>query len=129
MRSWRAESLPGSSSSAIDWTLTETPYLGQNGRMPSPALLYQLYRDEFDGAYKEGTMFVLTLHPFIERTSGTDEAPVRIRGLHEVETRRLVCDGGRHCEIRERTSGKAGRSAAYGVRSSQSTHSTGRLAR
>jgi peptidoglycan/xylan/chitin deacetylase (PgdA/CDA1 family) len=24
---------------AIDWTLTETPYLGQNGRMPSPTLL------------------------------------------------------------------------------------------
>ena len=50
---------------AIDWTLTETPYLGQNGRMPSPALLYQLYRDEFDGAYEEGTMFVLTLHPYL----------------------------------------------------------------
>jgi len=26
---------------AIDWTLTETPYLGQNGHMPSPELLYQ----------------------------------------------------------------------------------------
>jgi len=50
---------------AIDWTLTETPYLGQNGRMPSPELLYQLYKDEFDGAYQEGTMFVLTLHPFL----------------------------------------------------------------
>jgi len=50
---------------AIDWTLTETPYLGQNGRMPSPALLYQLYRDEFDGAYEEGTLFVLTLHPYL----------------------------------------------------------------
>src|SRR3954451_10787621 len=50
---------------AIDWTLTETPYLGQNGRMPSPALLYQLYKEEFDGAYNEGTMFVLTLHPFL----------------------------------------------------------------
>ena len=50
---------------AIDWTLTETPYLGQNGRMPSPALLYQLYRDEFDGAYKEGTTFILTLHPYL----------------------------------------------------------------
>ena len=50
---------------AIDWTLTETPYLGQNGRLPSPALLYQLYRDEFDGAYEEGTMFVLTLHPYL----------------------------------------------------------------
>jgi len=50
---------------AIDWTLTETPFLGQNGRMPSPELLYQLYKDEFDGAYKEGTLFVLTLHPYL----------------------------------------------------------------
>jgi peptidoglycan/xylan/chitin deacetylase (PgdA/CDA1 family) len=50
---------------AIDWTLTETPYLGQNGHMPSPELLYQLYREEFDGAYQEGTLFVLTLHPYL----------------------------------------------------------------
>jgi peptidoglycan-N-acetylglucosamine deacetylase len=50
---------------AIDWTLTETPYLGQNGHMPSPALLYQLYKEEFDGAYEEGTLFVLTLHPYL----------------------------------------------------------------
>jgi peptidoglycan-N-acetylglucosamine deacetylase len=50
---------------AIDWTLTETPYLGQNGRMPSPTLLYQLYKEEFDGAYDEGTLFVLTLHPYL----------------------------------------------------------------
>jgi peptidoglycan-N-acetylglucosamine deacetylase len=50
---------------AIDWTLTETPYLGQNGHMPSPELLYRLYKDEFDGAYEEGTMFVLTLHPYL----------------------------------------------------------------
>jgi peptidoglycan/xylan/chitin deacetylase (PgdA/CDA1 family) len=50
---------------AIDWTLTETPYLGRDGHMPSPQLLYELYRDEFDGAYAEGTMFVLTLHPYL----------------------------------------------------------------
>jgi peptidoglycan/xylan/chitin deacetylase (PgdA/CDA1 family) len=50
---------------AIDWTLTETPYLGQQGHMPSPELLFQLYRDEFDGAYREGTLFVLTLHPYM----------------------------------------------------------------
>jgi peptidoglycan-N-acetylglucosamine deacetylase len=50
---------------AIDWTLTETPYLGQNGHMPSPELLYQLYQDEFDGAYREGTTFILTLHPYL----------------------------------------------------------------
>jgi peptidoglycan/xylan/chitin deacetylase (PgdA/CDA1 family) len=50
---------------AIDWTLTETPYLGHEGHMPSPELLYQLYKDEFDGAYEEGTMFLLTLHPYL----------------------------------------------------------------
>lgn len=47
----------------IDWTLTETPYLGRGGTMPSPAALFQLYRDEFDGAYELRTTFVLTLHP------------------------------------------------------------------
>jgi peptidoglycan-N-acetylglucosamine deacetylase len=36
----------------IDWTLTETPFLGQNGRMPNPAFLYQIHKDKFDGAYK-----------------------------------------------------------------------------
>jgi len=50
---------------AIDWTLTETPYLGRGGTMPSPELLFQLYREEFDGAYEQHTMFVLTLHPHV----------------------------------------------------------------
>lgn len=50
---------------AIDWTLTETPYLGRGGTMPSPELLFQLYKEEFDGAYEQGTMFVLTLHPHV----------------------------------------------------------------
>jgi len=50
---------------AIDWTLTETPYLGRDGHMPSPELLYGLYKDEFDGAYQEHTMFILTLHPYL----------------------------------------------------------------
>jgi peptidoglycan/xylan/chitin deacetylase (PgdA/CDA1 family) len=50
---------------AIDWTLTETPYLGRGGTMPSPELLFQLYKEEFDGAYEQRTMFVLTLHPHV----------------------------------------------------------------
>src|SRR5205823_1757289 len=50
---------------AIDWTLTETPYLGRGGTMPSPEKLFQLYREEFDGAYEDGTLFVLTLHPHV----------------------------------------------------------------
>src|SRR5580698_1136954 len=49
----------------IDWTLTETPYLGAEGHMPSPDLLFELYKEEFDAAYKEGTMFILTLHPYL----------------------------------------------------------------
>ena len=49
----------------IDWTLTETPYLGAKGHMPSPDLLFEFYKQEFDGAYKEGTTFILTLHPFL----------------------------------------------------------------
>jgi peptidoglycan/xylan/chitin deacetylase (PgdA/CDA1 family) len=49
----------------IDWTLTETPYLGAEGHMPSPDLLFELYKQEFDGAYKEGTVFILTFHPYL----------------------------------------------------------------
>jgi peptidoglycan-N-acetylglucosamine deacetylase len=36
---------------AIDWTLTETPYLGQNGHMPSPEMLYKLYRMRLGGRW------------------------------------------------------------------------------
>jgi peptidoglycan/xylan/chitin deacetylase (PgdA/CDA1 family) len=50
---------------AIDWTLTETPYLGASGKLPSPELLFQLYKEEFDGAYEQRTMFILTLHPHV----------------------------------------------------------------
>lgn len=49
----------------IDWTLTETPYLGRSGALPSPEELFKLFREEFDGAYAERTMFVLTLHPHV----------------------------------------------------------------
>lgn len=49
----------------IDWTLTESPYLGRTGTMPLPESVFKLFRDEFDGAYEMRTMFVLTLHPHI----------------------------------------------------------------
>lgn len=49
----------------IDWTLTETPYLGPRGAMPDPEQVFKLFRKEFDGAYAERTMFVLTLHPHV----------------------------------------------------------------
>ena len=49
----------------IDWTLTETPYLGRGGTMPLPENVFKLFQDEFDGAYALGTTFVLTLHPHV----------------------------------------------------------------
>ncbi len=51
----------------IDWTLTETPYLGRSGALPAPHALFKLFREEFDGAYAERTMFVLTIQPHIVR--------------------------------------------------------------
>jgi len=33
------------------------------GLLPSPELIFETFRDDFDVAYQEGTLFVLTLHP------------------------------------------------------------------
>jgi peptidoglycan-N-acetylglucosamine deacetylase len=33
--------------------------------LPSPELVFETFRDDFDAAYKEGTLFLLTLHPHI----------------------------------------------------------------
>jgi peptidoglycan-N-acetylglucosamine deacetylase len=35
------------------------------GLLPSPELIFETFRDDFDVAYREGTLFVLTLHPHI----------------------------------------------------------------
>ena len=35
------------------------------GLLPSPELVFEQFRDEFDVAYEEGTLMVLTLHPHV----------------------------------------------------------------
>jgi len=35
------------------------------GLLPSPELIFETFRDDFDIAYQEGTLFVLTLHPHV----------------------------------------------------------------
>jgi peptidoglycan-N-acetylglucosamine deacetylase len=35
------------------------------GFLPSPELIFETFRDDFDIAYHEGTLFVLTLHPHV----------------------------------------------------------------
>jgi len=51
----------------IEWILDDFPYYSGNasGSMPSPESVVQIYRDEFDMAYQERTMVVLTTHPHV----------------------------------------------------------------
>jgi peptidoglycan/xylan/chitin deacetylase (PgdA/CDA1 family) len=48
----------------IERILDDAPYYGaSNGSLPSPELVDQIYRAEFDVAYEEGGLYVLTMHP------------------------------------------------------------------
>ena len=49
----------------VDWILDDYPYFTSNGALPSPELIFKVFRDEFDQAYKEGTMYMLTMHPMV----------------------------------------------------------------
>jgi len=48
----------------VDWILDDAPLFNPLGdRYASPREILQVYEDEFDVAYEEGTMFLLTMHP------------------------------------------------------------------
>jgi len=48
----------------VDWILDDAPLMNPLGeRYSNPRDVLQVYRDEFDIAYEEETMFVLTMHP------------------------------------------------------------------
>ena len=48
----------------IERILDDAPYYGAaSGSLPSPELVDQIYRAEFDVAYQEGGLNVLTMHP------------------------------------------------------------------
>jgi len=50
----------------IEWIVDDYPYLGgTNGSLPSPDLVLKIYKSEFDVAYDEGGLFVLTMHPHV----------------------------------------------------------------
>jgi len=51
----------------ISWIVDDYPYYGENGdgSLPSPEAVFQIYKDEFDTAYREKTLFILTNHPHI----------------------------------------------------------------
>ncbi|MDX1393783.1 MAG: polysaccharide deacetylase [Gemmatimonadota bacterium] len=48
----------------VDWILDDAPLFNPLGTSyASPREVLQVYKDEFDVAYEEGTMFLLTMHP------------------------------------------------------------------
>jgi peptidoglycan-N-acetylglucosamine deacetylase len=51
----------------IEWILDDHPFFGPqaNGSLPAPELVLQTFRSEFDRAYEEGGLFILTMHPHI----------------------------------------------------------------
>ncbi len=49
----------------VTWVQDDAPYFGRTGALPSPELIFNTYRDEFDMAYEEGTMLMLTMHPHV----------------------------------------------------------------
>jgi len=51
----------------INWIADDYPYYEPqaSGSLPDPDLVYQIYKAEFDAAFREGTLFILTMHPHI----------------------------------------------------------------
>ena len=51
----------------IEWILDDFPYYSGNasGSLPTPEMVMRIYKDEFDGAYDERTLFLLTMHPHV----------------------------------------------------------------
>jgi peptidoglycan/xylan/chitin deacetylase (PgdA/CDA1 family) len=48
----------------VEWILDDAPLMNPSGtRYSPPRDVLQVYIDEFDKAYEEGTMFLLTMHP------------------------------------------------------------------
>ena len=48
----------------VDWILDDAPLMNPLGdRYSNPRDVLQVFKDEFDVAYEEGTAFVLTMHP------------------------------------------------------------------
>jgi peptidoglycan/xylan/chitin deacetylase (PgdA/CDA1 family) len=50
----------------IERIVDDAPYFGAaSGSMPSPAAVMDVFRSEFDVAYEEGGLLVLTMHPHV----------------------------------------------------------------
>jgi peptidoglycan/xylan/chitin deacetylase (PgdA/CDA1 family) len=51
-----------------NWLLDDAVFLPANSSLPSPSLMLQTFKDDFDVAYREGSLVMLILHPHITGT-------------------------------------------------------------
>jgi peptidoglycan-N-acetylglucosamine deacetylase len=51
----------------INWIADDYPYYEPeaSGSLPDPQLVFDIYKGEFDAAYQEHSLFILTMHPHI----------------------------------------------------------------
>jgi len=51
----------------VNWIADDYPYYEPDaaGSMPSPNAVYEIFKGEFDGAYEERGLFMLTMHPHV----------------------------------------------------------------
>jgi len=51
----------------INWIADDYPYYepDSSGSLPDPQLVFDVYKGEFDAAYEEHSLFILTMHPHI----------------------------------------------------------------
>jgi peptidoglycan/xylan/chitin deacetylase (PgdA/CDA1 family) len=49
----------------VNWILDDAPFLPAFAALPSPRLIMKTFKDDFDRAYRDGTLFMLTMHPHI----------------------------------------------------------------
>ena len=49
----------------VNWILDDAALIGATSALPSPRIITQTFKDDFDVAYREGTLFVLTMHPHL----------------------------------------------------------------
>jgi peptidoglycan/xylan/chitin deacetylase (PgdA/CDA1 family) len=63
----------------VEWILDDAPLFNPQGtRYSPPREVMQVWIDEFDRAWEEGTMFLLTMHPHI---TGHRSRIVALEGL------------------------------------------------
>jgi peptidoglycan/xylan/chitin deacetylase (PgdA/CDA1 family) len=74
----------------IERIVDDFPYFGgaTNGGLPNPDLVEQVFQSEFDVAYDEGGLFILTMHPHItghrSRVAGLEKLIVHMKAKGNV---------------------------------------------